>query len=128
MVIKISEKIIDKWNAWDFVKFFLSHFRNAYRDQTYPLNHARDGMIMKRIINKFRRYDKSKETVTRFILWVFSEYQSNELYTEPLTIGFLPSWVDEYLQIRPEKKKKKREAPKISSTMQDWIKKKRENY
>lgn len=128
MVIKISQKIVDKWNAWDFVKFFLSHFRDAYMNQTYLLNHARDGMIMKRIINKFRKHGKSKEAVALFIVQVFREYQSNELYTEPLTIAFLPSWIDQHLHIKPEKKKKERQPPQLSESMKSWIKRKRDNY
>lgn len=129
MVIQIDNKPVYQWNSWDFVKFFLSHFRNTYMNQTYPLSYAKDGMIMKRIISKFRQHNRSKETVAHFIMWVFKEYQLREDFTEPLTIGFLPSWINEYLQIKPEsEKKKKKSPPQLSNQMQTWIKQQKDKY
>lgn len=128
MVIHIDNKPIPEWNSWDFVKFFLARFRDAYMNQTYPLNHVKDSMIMKRITTKFRKHGRSKEAVIHFIDWVFKEYKQRDDFTEPLTIGFLPSWIDQYLHIIPEDKKKKRPPPKISPKMKGWIAEARKKY
>ncbi len=89
MVIKISKKSIDKWLAPDFIKYFGSRFYSHYERQ-YHVDHAREGMIVKRLVSKFRKNEKSKESVCRFIDWVFSEYMKSTKFTETLQIGVLP--------------------------------------
>lgn len=126
MVIKVSKKNIDKWTSPDFIKYFGSRFYNNYQ-KYYPVNHAKEGMVFKRIVSKFRKNGKSKENVLRFIDWSFERYLKDPKFTEELTIGFLSLWVDDYLNIIPSEKKRRPE-PEIPADMQDWLTKKRKEY
>jgi hypothetical protein len=129
MVIKVSKKEVDNWKAHDFVKFFVTKFNNHYEGVTYPTDFAKEGMIFKRIMQKFRKYGKSKESLTRFIDWVFAEYSKRAAtFTDPLTIGFLPSWVDDYLNITPDLSKPKRKEPELTDEMKKWLEEEGKRY
>ena len=129
MVIKISKKFIDRWLAPDFIKYFGSRFYNNYT-RVYPVNHAKEGMIVKRLVSKFRKNGKSKESVIRFIDWVFEEYMKRPEFEAkgPLTIGFLPYWSDEFLNLQPRNKKAKRPEPELTVEIKEWLEKKKKEY
>jgi hypothetical protein len=126
--IKIVKKDITLWNSQDFVKFFASKYELCY-EKTFVINYVKDCTVMKRILTTFKKHDRPKTTITRFMDWVFEEYNSRKEFTTPLTIGFLPYWIDEYLQIGSVKKKtKKPEEIELDSETLDWLKQQKQEY
>jgi len=126
MLIKI--KPIQNWTSNDFVGYFKREYDRRY-DLDMQIEHVKDCTIMKRIVSKFRKHDKPKTTVLKFIDWVFEEYSSRKEFTTPLTIGFLAYWVDEFLQLKTEDRKKKKAKPvELSKETVTWLEEQKQEY
>jgi len=129
--IKITKKDIYEWQPVDFVLFFKDRYAEWYNGEELQLDFGKDCMIMKRIIYRFRKNNRGKLTVKRFIDWVFQEYDKRKIeFTPRLTIGFLPFWVDEYLGIKSEQNKKKTKKSKIelSNETKKWLEEQKKSY
>jgi hypothetical protein len=129
--IKIRKKDMkdkNKWTSFDFVIYFCNRYRREY-DTSYEYLFGKDCSIMKRIISIFKKQDRPKTLIIDFIDWVFYQYQKRKDFSTPLTIGFLPYWIDEYFQAPVfENKKKKSEPVELSEEMKQWLHEQRELY
>lgn len=132
--VKIDKKPISNWTALDFLRYFKRVYEMTYVGQTYDIvfespGYLKDCAIFKRIIGIFKKYDKPKTTVIKFIDWVFAEYIKRPDFTIPLTPGFLPYWIDEFLQLRTkELKKQKVKTIELSDDTKRWLEKQKQMY
>ncbi len=129
MVINID---IDGWKSRDFVKFFYRCYEEHYGDRL-PAVYERDCSIMKRVIDDFRKVDRSEVVVLKFLKWAFKEYTSSAKFTTPIKIGFLHYMMDKFLgfpvkqRIQIERKKKKKKEVYSPETVK-FLKEQRKLY
>jgi hypothetical protein len=117
------KKDVGEWQARDFVNYFGVLYEQNYA-VALDIIPGKDDMIMKRMISKFRKNDRAKSVLVPFFEWVFAEYNKREDLVKkwgPLTIGFLPFWIDQFLGLPIDQKKKERKPVKLSDDMKKWL-------
>jgi len=113
--------------ALDFVKTFLRRYLEEY-DESYPVNFARDCSLMKKVMNKLRRYGRPVSETNTFLRWAWKRrsYYINNKYSR-LKIGLLYSIVDDYISSRKYKlinlNISDEERKQLDKEMKEWIKK-----
>lgn len=126
---KSNIKNIDDWNALDFVKYFVRRYQALYNKRIFPV-YAKDCTIVKRIIRKFHRAEKTNKEVYDFFVWAFDEKSA----PGELTIGVLARLAEEYFELHNYKEKeidlteaygKEEEHDKA---MSEWLEKEREKW
>ena len=122
----------ENWKSRDFVKFFYVRYGDFY-DSEPDINWDRDCSIMLRVINDFRKVDRSEVVVLAFIKWAFDNYKKISESSEPIKIGFLHYLMDRFLGFpikqRVEVKKKiKRKQVVYSPDVMQFLKKQRKLY
>jgi len=128
----VIESDVDNWKSRDFVKFFYRCYEEFYGERL-PVIYDRDCAIMKRVIDDFRKVDRSEIVVLTFIKWSFREYCSNKKFKTPIQLGFLHYMMDKYLgfpikqRINNERKKKKKKEVYSPDTMK-FLKEQRKLY
>ena len=118
----VIETDIDNWKSRDFVKFFYRCYEEYYGERP-PIVYDRDCAIMKRVIDNFRKVDRSEVVVLKFIKWAFKNYVADKKFIAPIKIGFLQYMMDKFLgfpvkeRIQKERKKKKKKESYSPETM-----------
>ena len=127
MLIKIWKKV-EEFNSSDFVKYFCLKYKMVYSKEPEYGNitgfFAKNSMIMKRVVSTFQKNDKPKRLVLKFVDWVFDEYTKRE-FTQPLTIGFLPYWIDEFFKCQKIKVIEKKNF-EMTDEIREWLRKEKE--
>lgn len=126
MDIQIQKTSVADWQALDFVNYFYmlrsQHYATDRLNKTDSL-HA-ECMRVKRLIDLFALYNKTKIDFQNFITWAMNHYVADTNYILPPQIGYLTATSRGYLGLPPKTKakKKKREKIVLSDDIQNWIK------
>lgn len=128
MTIKIKKKDNKNWTSIDFLLLYKSKYEEKYHEQL-EVNYVKDCSIMKRVISIFKKHDKPKGSVIKFINWVFDEYYSNKKFTTPIKIGFLQYCIEDYLGTSLTDVKKPKNKPVVlSNEMKEWLEEQKKVY
>lgn len=128
--LQINKESPDKWIAFDFVRYFYNKLIDKYGENSFEMNYERDCPILKYIIDDFKKYSRTNLSVLHFIDWSIQRYEEKK-FPPPITVGFLRSWVPEFLNVPREPKKiikKPRKVVSLSKQQKDWIKGKKKQY
>lgn len=127
-ILKKRGKTIDEWNSLDFVKYFMSCYREKFKE-VYQVKYSRDCSIVKRLLMQFMGRGKNNHDVHVFIDWVFAREKT--WYDRP-TVGISLKIVEDYFREK-KMKPKKIEFPEVdekalTKDMQEWLERERAKW
>ena len=128
-MLKIKrDKPLDQTTPTEFVKYFSNKYRQEFKVE-YPINYARDCIIMSQVLDKFYKADKPRKDVFAFIDEMFRSYNDRPR-SLPIDVKFLLAATPSYFKNGGDLSSKKVKNSKIEITaeMKDWLVKEKEKW
>lgn len=128
-MLKIKrDKSLDQTTPTEFVKYFSGKYRQELKAD-YPVNYARDCIIMSQVLDKFYKADKPRKEIFVFIDEMFRSYNDRPR-SLPIDIRFLLAATPSYFKNGGDLSSKKVKNSKIEITaeMKDWLMKEKEKW
>jgi hypothetical protein len=128
-MLKIKrDKSLDQTTSTEFVKYFINKYRQELKVD-YPVNYARDCVIMSQILDKFHNADKSRKEVFVFIDEMFKSYNDRPR-SLPIDVRFLLAAAPSYFKNGGDLASKKVKNSKIEITpeLREWLLKEKEKW
>lgn len=122
------DKSLDQTTPTEFVKYFIGKYRQELKAD-YPVNYARDCVIMSQLLDKFYKEGKTRKEVFPFIDEMFASYNDRPR-TLPIDIRFLLAAAPSYFKNGGDLSSKKVKNSKIEITpeLKDWLVKEKEKW
>lgn len=128
-MLKIKrDKSLDQTTSTEFVKYFINKYLQELKAD-YPVNYARDCVIMSQILDKFHNADKSRKEVFVFIDEMFKSYNDRPR-SLPIDVRFLLAATPSYFKNGGDLASKKVKNSKIEITpeLREWLLKEKEKW
>lgn len=122
------DKPLDQTTSTEFVKYFTNKYRQELKAD-YPVNYARDCVIMSQVLDKFHKADRPRKEIFSFIDEMFRSYNDRPR-TLSIDIRFLLAAVPSYFKNGGDLSSKKVKNSKIEITpeLKDWLMKEKEKW
>lgn len=128
-MLKIKrDKSLDQTSPTEFVKYFTGKYRQELKAD-YPVNYARDCIIMSQVLDRFYKADKSRKEVFIFIDEMFRSYNDRPR-SLPIDVKFLLAATPSYFKNGGDLSSKKVKNSKIEITpeLREWLLKEKEKW